>query len=260
MTRNLKILIIEDEILVARDLSNLLQDWGYAVLDLCADGQEAINTFKKTQPDLVLVDVQIKGEIDGIEVVHAMNKIRRVPIIFITAQADYQTVHRARATLPAAYLLKPFNERNLIICLDIAMNNFYQNQMEDLANEAQSSASAKDVKLGADVLLKNGNNLFIKQNYRFQKFLIEELVYLEADKNYTLMVFKQEKIAVRLPLQTVFERLADVGDIIRVHRSYAINVSFVEEFSDNEILVSKKKLIPMSNNYRNDFLIKFSVL
>jgi two-component system, response regulator PdtaR len=259
MTQHLKILIIEDEILVARDLSNLLTDWGYDVLPVCASGQEAIDIFQENRTDLVLADVQIKGEIDGVETVRLINKIKRVPTIFITAQTDHQTVLRAKTTLPAAYLLKPFNERNLMISIDIAMNNFHQDNVPKTAME-QCSNSAKDVKLGADVLLRNGNHLFIKQNYRFQKFSIDELVYIEADKNYTVMVFKQQKIAVRLPLQTVFERLSDIGSIVKVHRSFAVNVIFVEEFSENEVVLPKNKLIPMSAMYKDTFLEKFSVL
>lgn len=258
MTQNLKILIIEDEILVARDLSNLLQDWNYDVLGICATGHDAISVFQEKLPDLVLADVHIKGDMDGVETVQAINKIKKTPVIFITAQADYETVNRAKATLPAAYLLKPFNERNLMISLDIAMNNFHQQSQNEVENHCQNSA--KDIKLGADVLLKNGNNLFIKQNYRFQKFSIDDLVYLEADKNYTIIVFKQHKIAVRLPLQTVFERLEDIGNIVRVHRSFVINVNFVEEFSENEIVLPKNKLIPLSAAHKDVFLERFSVL
>lgn len=260
MTQGLKILIIEDEILVARDLSNLLEDWGYKVLGICTNGKDAIATFEEQLPDLILADILIKGDIDGVEVVHTINKIKRVPTIFITAQADYQTVLRAKNTLPAAYLLKPFNEQNLMICLDIAMNNFYQNQTENLSGQDYVLNSAKETKLGADVLLKNGNNLFIKQNYRFQKFCIDDLIYIESDKNYTVLLFKQQKIAVRLPLQTVCERIADISDIVKVHRSFAVNIKFVEEFSENEILLPKNKLIPLSATYKNIFLERFKVL
>ncbi len=260
--QSLKILIIEDEVLVAQDLTNLLTDWGYLVVDCCKTGEEAIESFKQYEPDLVLADIQLKGVIDGVETVRQINEIKRIPIIFITAQADHQTVVRAKLTAPAAYLLKPFNERNLNISLEIALNNFYQSVPEiGKASEIEkSNVSANDVKLVADVILRKENMIFIKQNYRFVKFMIDDLVYMESDKNYTNVVFKQQKIALRLPLQTVIEKFANCDSVIRVHRSFVINLTHVEEFSENEIILPKNKLIPLTAAYKEDFLSKFSVL
>jgi DNA-binding LytR/AlgR family response regulator len=260
--QSLKILIIEDEVLVAQDLSNLLTDWGYRVVDCCKTGEEAVESFKLHEPDLVLADVQLKGVIDGVETVRQINEIKRVPVIFITAQADHQTVVRAKLTGPASYLLKPFNERNLNISLEIALNNFYQ-QVSNVNNSQESdrsTVSANDVKLVADVILRKDNMIFIKQNYRFVKLLIDDLVYMESDKNYTNVVFKQQKIVLRLSLQTVLEKFANCDSVIRVHRSYVVNLAHVEEFSENEIILPKNKLIPLTAAYKEDFLSKFSVL
>ena len=262
--QHLKVLIVEDEVMVARDLMNLLTDWGYCIVDCCKTGEDAIEAFTQHEPDLVLADIQLKGAIDGVETVRRLNEIRKVPIIFITAQADYQTVTRAKMTSPAAYLLKPFHERNLSISLEIALNNFYEQpsdmQLSTACAGKNGTPSAADVKLSADVILSKDDMLFIKQNYRFTKFLINDLIYLEADKNYTNMVFKQQKIALRLPLQTVFERLQGNSFIVRVHRSFVVNLQWIEEFSENEIIVAKNKSIPLTAAYREDFLKRFSVL
>lgn len=258
--QGLKVLVIEDEILVARDLLNLLEDWGYTVLDCCKTGAEAIEVFEQQIPDLVLADIQLKGDIDGIEATRRMTEIKPVPIIFISAQADFHTVTRAKAVQPAAYLLKPFNEQNLMISIELALSNFYQNAASKVEAAPAPAALANEVKLSADVLLKSGNYIFLKQNYRFQKYDIDDLLFLEADKNYTMLYFKQHKLAIRLPLQVVFERLSDFENIARVHRSYAVNIVNIVEFSESEIILPKQKLIPLTAAYKESFLEKFKVL
>jgi DNA-binding LytR/AlgR family response regulator len=257
--QGLKILILEDEILVARDLMNLLQDWGYVILDCCKTGAEGIEVFGQSEPDIILADIQLKGDLDGIDAVRKMTEIKQVPVIFITAQADFQTITRAKATMPSAYLLKPFNEQNLMISIDLALHNFYHH-LPPTTNEKENAPSANEVKLGADVILKSNNHLFIKQNYRFQKYSIDDLMYLEADKNYTMMYFKQHKIAIRLPLQAVYDRLIEFETIVRVHRSFVINILHIEEFTESEIILSKNKFIPITAIYKEAFLEKFKVL
>lgn len=250
----LKVLIVEDENLIARDIRNLLTDWGYKIAGIAANADAAQRIFEEQKPDLVLVDVQLQGDPDGIETVAFFNKIRRTPIIYLTAQADTHTVERAKSTQPAAYLLKPFDERHLQISLDLAFSNFYPT----VQTVAPPEMFAHEVKLNADVLLKRGDEIFVKQNYRFVKFRISEIRHLEADHNHCFIFTKEQKFVVRIQLSTVLERLAS-NTLLRVHRSFAINTDFVDAFSENEICVSGKK-IPFSNAYRADFYKIFQII
>jgi DNA-binding LytR/AlgR family response regulator len=255
--QNLKILIVEDELLIANDIRQLLLDWGYQVVGIATTGEEALPIFTKELPDIAIVDVQLAGQIDGIDTVQYFNAINRVPVIYLTAQADISTVERAKMTHPAAYLLKPFNERHLHISLELAISNFSKNLPPQLTSEKEP-LFAHEVKLSADVILKKEDAFFIKQNYRFVKLKIDDLVYIEADRNHSYLVMKNQKLIVRMPLTEVIERLS-WNFMVRVHRSYAINIKYVDEFDETEVIVNGKA-IPLTLSYKDDFLKKFNVI
>jgi signal transduction histidine kinase len=116
-----KILIVEDEIVVARDLENQLRALGYVVSGTAASGEEAVTLAKQAAPDLVLMDIRLQGRLDGIAAADEIRKRLQLPVVYLTAHADDSTVRRARATEPFGYLLKPFEERELRITLEMAL-------------------------------------------------------------------------------------------------------------------------------------------
>lgn len=254
--QSIKILIVEDQKIIARDIESLLTDWGYTIVGCATTGDEALQLFKKHQPDLALVDIHIDGDMDGIDTVLEFNAIRPIPIVYLTAQADAYTVNKAKASRPSAYLLKPFDERGLQISLEMAFDTFSNTQATpQYKKEASKVQAANEVKLGADVILQIDNAIFIKQNYRFVKLNKTELLLLEADRNHTYIQTKQHRYIVRIPLTTVMERL-QYDKLVRVHRSFAINTLHIDEFNDSEIIVSGKT-VPFSTAYRDDFFKKF---
>ncbi|WP_414527683.1 ATP-binding protein [Nodularia chucula] len=120
----INIVIVEDEAIVAKDLRNRLQKFGYTVPAIAHSGQEAINKSLEICPDLVLMDIRLKGEMDGIEAAQEIHKHLDIPIIYLTAYADDQTLERAKITEPFGYLLKPFKERELQINIEIALTKY----------------------------------------------------------------------------------------------------------------------------------------
>ncbi len=255
----IKILVVEDQLIIARDIEALLFDWGYDVVGCAASSDEALTLFDKHQPDLALVDIHIQGDMDGIEVVKRFNSLRPIPIVYLTAQADIRTVERAKASNPFAYLLKPFDERHLQISLELAFDIFVKQQnTSSKLGVSVSSPSANDIKLSSDIILQNEDSIFIKQNYRFVKLRKEELILIEADRNHSFIYTKQHRYIVRMPLATVLDRLQN-HNLVRVHRSFAVNIHQVEEFNDSEITVNAKS-IPFTAAYREDFLKNFNVI
>ncbi len=123
--KNVKIVIVEDEAIVAKDLRNRLQKFGYIVSGIASSGQEAINKSLEFCPDLVLMDIRLKGIMDGIEAAHEIHKYLDIPIIYLTAYADDKTLDRAKVTEPFGYLLKPFKERELQINIEIALTKHH---------------------------------------------------------------------------------------------------------------------------------------
>jgi PAS domain S-box-containing protein len=115
-----KILVVEDEGIVARDIQNRLRHLGYEVPDIAFTGEEAVTLAEKLNPDLILMDIMLNGEMDGIEAALKIRNRMNVPVIYLTAYSDENTLNRAKATDPYNYILKPFNDDDLRIGIDLA--------------------------------------------------------------------------------------------------------------------------------------------
>ena len=118
----MKILIVEDEGITGHHMQNSLVKLGYQVLDVCPTGEEALELVKKTPPDLVMMDIHLAGDLDGIQTADKIRELVDIPIIYLTAYADPQTLQRAKITGPFGYIIKPFDERNLPTTLEMAMH------------------------------------------------------------------------------------------------------------------------------------------
>jgi len=117
----IKILVVEDESLVARDILNMLQSLGYDPMGVVSSGEQALVKAAASPPDLALMDIVLKGEMDGIAAAEKLWEDFGIPVIYLTAYADDTTFERAKLTKPFGYLLKPFEERELQTTIEMAM-------------------------------------------------------------------------------------------------------------------------------------------
>ncbi len=277
--QKINILIVEDEAIVAMDLAMRLQRLNFNIVGKAATGKAAIEAFEREPADLILMDINLRGDIDGIETAQAIHLIKPTPIIYLTAQTDSSTIERAKQTLPAAYLTKPFDEKNLQIAIELAIHSFafhkqanhtppqyYPTANKDYSpteknlhrqgNHSNKNDSEKHDKVpNADSILRADNAVFIKQNYKFVKLQLDDLLCLQADGIYTYLLTAKNKYALRLTLNQAIEKL-NAPMIVRVHRSYAVNIRNVEEFNDSEITIGKVT-IPIGASYKEEFLRYF---
>src|SRR6476659_1266151 len=143
-----RILVVEDQRLIAADIENTLRQLGYLVVGNVASGDEAISTSEQARPELVVMDVRLRGEMDGIQTAEIIRTRFNVPVVYLTAYADEETILRAKKTRPFGYLVKPFNERELRATIEIA---FYTHQMErTLAHERAKRHAAEEFKILID--------------------------------------------------------------------------------------------------------------
>jgi len=117
-----KILIVEDEAVVSLDVTRRLEKMGYEVMGRIASGEEALELIEKERPDLVLMDINLQGEMDGIETATKLYKEYNLPVIYLTAYAGESTLERAKESKPYGYILKPFKERELHAAIEIAIS------------------------------------------------------------------------------------------------------------------------------------------
>jgi CheY-like chemotaxis protein len=116
-----KILVIEDETITALEIQNKLESWGYEVVGLAGSGEDAINLANEKGTDLILADIVLRGEMDGIDAVERISRNLDVPVIYLTAHADGETFERAKLTKPSGYCIKPFNDTELKYSIEIAL-------------------------------------------------------------------------------------------------------------------------------------------
>ncbi len=151
-----QILIVEDELLIAQNLSRKLQKLGYSVVGIVSSGDAAISAVLEKNPDLVLMDIVIKGDMDGIRTAEIIYKEYGVPVIYITAYADDTTLQRAEQTGSYGYILKPFNERALHATIKLALNKHHQQieilqllrTAEEFSQKLKSTIKTTALKLG----------------------------------------------------------------------------------------------------------------
>jgi DNA-binding NtrC family response regulator len=121
------ILIVEDEAIIAKDLSQQLTRLGYEVLGITDSGEEAVILARERRPGVILMDIRLKGRMDGIKAAEAIGRDGNAPVIYLTAHSDRATLQRAKLTGPFGYILKPFEERELETQIEIAL---YKNELE----------------------------------------------------------------------------------------------------------------------------------
>jgi len=136
---NAHIMIVEDEAIVALDLQHKLKTLGYAVSGVASSGEEAVRKVPQTRPDLVLMDIKLKGDMDGIDAAQRVRDEFNIPVVYLTAYSDENTLQRAKVTEPAGYLLKPFKDRELHATIEMAL---YKHKIEmELKKSAQRFAT-----------------------------------------------------------------------------------------------------------------------
>lgn len=156
-----RILVVEDENITALDIRRMLQRLGYVVPALAATGQAALRYAAEIQPDLVLMDIKLKGEMDGVAAAEQIRLQFNIPVIYLTAFADEATLQRAKITQPYGYLLKPFEERELHSTIEIAL---YRHRTEQKLQESQQWLAATLNSIGEGVITTDAQGRIVSMN------------------------------------------------------------------------------------------------
>ncbi len=231
MSQPYHILIVEDELLIAEHLAACLEDDGYVVGGIATSFEEAIELIVVQTPDLVLLDINLEGDLDGIDLANELRHKFQIPHLFVTSNTDDRTIARAKLTNPKGYLVKPFQPQDLRPGIEIALYNSRQRPI---------------------VESKESDSFFIKEKHEMKRVFYHDIEYAEAADNYTILHTSEKKYMLSQTLKAVEQKLIPHG-FLRVHRSYVANIHKINCVRPTEVLVNHTP-VPTSNNARQELL------
>lgn len=235
-----KIGVVEDEVIIADSLCAILEQLGYEVLEPASSYNEGLELCKRDNPDIILLDINLNGKKDGIDLAWKIKEDFDIPFIFLTANADTATVERAKQTDPPAYLVKPFNKDDLYTSIEICLHNS--------AKKKQSISEANNN--DGNYFIKDA--IFIKDGYYFHKVYFKDILYMESDNNYVNVYLANKTHIVRTSLNLYLKHF-DSQKFFRIHRSYVINVNHIETINTDNVIINEKEL-PIGKTFRDELL------
>ncbi|MBC7888753.1 MAG: LytTR family transcriptional regulator DNA-binding domain-containing protein [Ferruginibacter sp.] len=242
----IKVLLVEDDWIIAKEISCSLQDFGFELLGPYESGEEALANIAAIKPDIVLLDIGLAGDLTGIETAQHIKKAFPVPCIFLTALADMATIDKAKLAEPYAYLVKPVSTETLYSTIEITLHN----------------ASLKQPELPAIPPLKEGltieDGIFVKSNKRLEKILLKNILWIEAYDIYAMIHTATGKYLLNHSLKIVEEKFPQ-QKFVRVHRSYIVNTDQIEAIEENDLIIHNTP-IPVGKTYRDKLMDRLSFL
>lgn len=242
-TSKIGILIVEDESIVAKDIQQSLKKLGYEVLGICSTGEDAILKAEQTKPNLILMDIMLKGEMSGIEAADAIRQRFNLPVIFLTAYADSSTLSKAKVTEPYGYIIKPFKEIDLQTNVEIAL---YKHE------KASESKRERDFLYSLVEAKSTKDTIFVKSNLKLVKINTKEIYFIEALKDYVTINTKSNRYVVHSTMKDI-EKKFPSAEFVRAHRSFIVRIDKISAIDHHFLIIEDiQKQIPISASYRDE--------
>ncbi len=228
----ISILVVEDDLSFALEIEMMISELGYRFLGNPQTGEEALKAIASENPDLIIMDINIEGKVDGISVAEVI-KTRKIPIIFITSFKSSDYFERAKKILPAGYLVKPFHL--------LTLRGVIEKALMDKSNSANT--------------VEDDNSLLLKSSNTFHKVSLDEIRYIEVDGNYCYFFLKEKKFVLKQSLKRVIEQINKGNEFLKVHRKFVMHKKYITNFNAKTNTIHLNGVdISVGRQYRNDVL------
>lgn len=228
MEKKLTAFIVEDNGVNRIFLETTLEDNNYTIIGSKSNAEESWELLKNMQVDIVLIDINLAGDKDGIWLANKIRKQLNLAFVYLTAYGDSKTIEKVKKTKPNGYLMKPYNEPTLLTTLSIAIENFKK--------EAPNK----------------GNTLFIKDNYIRIRLNTSDILFIKSEGNYLEIILENKKHLIRAKLTDFIKELHE-NNFIQVHRRYIINTSKINIIG-NGFLTIRETEIPVSKTFNKELM------
>lgn len=247
----INILVTEDESIVRKDIERCLGNLGYNVIASADNGEDAISLAMKHKPDLALMDIMIKGDMNGIAAAEEIKRNMDIPVVFLTAYADESTLNDAKMAEPHGYILKPFKDVDIQTAIEMALHK--HGKEREIKQETDFLRSLTEHKEDSDVI-------FVKNRSRLVRVKNEDLLFVEALKDYVVVHTKEESYTIHSTMKDVETKLVG-SDFLRVHRSFIVNIEAIESIKYAMISIKgMDKEIPVGGSYKDSLASRINLL
>lgn len=243
-----KILLVEDDMIIAADISLQLTKLGYEVIGINTRGEDALKTIENNRPDIILMDIVLSGKMNGIETAKVILEQYQIPLIFLTSNSDDATFQAASTTKPYAFISKPFQKSDLERTLKLTLQRITVEKESDTKFDSTDNVSTM------------ADRLFIRHKDQMVKVLINDILYAEADRNYCKVVTEKESYLLSVPLLNIESQLPS-STFLRVHRSFVVNLQKIDSISEyHEYLRIKSNEIPISRRLKEEVIKRLKMV
>ncbi len=223
-----KILIVEDEPVIASDIEMTLEELGYEVTDVVDCASDTIESILKNKPDLILLDINLEDDIDGVMLAQNINENHQIPFVFLTSNADENTINRVKRTSPSGFILKPFDKRDLKSNIEIALFS---------ADKQSKSIS------------NTNDDFYVKSRNSLVRVSIDDVLFAKAEDNYTRIYTSKKNYILSSTLKAITEKLPSQR-FVRIHRTYVVNPKYIKEIKDGYVYIADHQL-PIGRSYHD---------
>ena len=233
-----KVLIVEDEMIIANSLADVIESFNYVALEPEITFTGAIESIEKEKPGIGIFDINLSGKKSGIDLAKVVQEEYDFPFIFLTSNSDKLTLDQAKLTEPSAFLVKPFNNDELYAALELALYNDSQKKQKEI--------------ITIDQVIENA--LFIKSTNGYLRVNYDDILFLKSDNVYIDIVDVNDKThVVRATINEYSDKLN--SDFLRIHRGYIINLKYLEKIDVVNVTIGHHK-IPIGNKYKDNLMRK----
>ncbi len=237
--KSTRIVIVEDEYSIAMDMEMRLENMGHHVVGIACHYQELLPLLMEEEIDIVLLDINLNADKDGIEIAKLIDTKFELPVVFITAYTDEETFNQAIEVKPAGFITKPYKDADLRNTIRLALE-----KTEIKNTQAFSVEESK-------------TSIFVKDKGVVKQVALNSILWLEAMDNYTVLFTEDQKMIVHAFLKDVLAQLGN--DFIRIHRSHAVSLKRITTLEDNTVYIGDK-FLAVSNNYKQELLDRMKII
>jgi len=221
-----KILVVEDEIIIADSICDFLVNKGFKVFEPVVSFDEAISSIIKNKPDVVLLDIRLRGSLTGIDLAKELNEHFKIPFIFLTSNSDDKTLNSAINTSPSAFLIKPLNSIQIFAAIELAVKN-----------QPFKKEFSPPVKY-----------IYIHNGKEYIKALFDDILFLKSDNVYIEVHLKNDNRIITRSSMSKFLKFLSL-DFLQVHRSYIVNTNNLDKVGKSTVTICENE-IPIGEKYK----------